>query len=513
MIRRPPSTPAPLAALSHEFRTPLNGVLGMARLLEGTRLTAEQKSYLAALKQSGDHLLTLVNDVLDLAKLEAGKLTLNLAPTPIDGLLQTVAELLSPKAHDKGLEIAWATPAGLPPIRADEGRLKQVLFNLAGNAVKFTTTGGVLLDADVVEQDGDEVVVRFSVRDTGPGVPRERQALIFEPFTHAVDADAARPDGAGLGLSIVRLLADAHDGKVGVASTPGDGAVFWFEAAFEAAGKADRARPLKGTIVVVASPSATLREAAARQVRTAGGRALMCLTLAEAADRAPDGAIVLVDQSLARKAPLKPLAGHPSLILLPPEARHRIGRARASGFAGYLIKPLRPASLIERVLAARSGKSSAEPVAADERAEVETARGARVLLVEDNAINALLARKLLEREGCSVETASTAQQAMLAAVSQDYDLILMDRRLPDLDGLSATRRLRSAGVTAPIVALTADAFEEDRRACLAAGMDDFLTKPLDPNAMRAVLARAQSGQMSGQNGGWTKPLKDAKLAS
>jgi CheY-like chemotaxis protein len=231
-----------------------------------------------------------------------------------------------------------------------------------------------------------------------------------------------------------------------------------------------------------------------------------CLTLAEAAERAPVGAIALIDQALTRGGPLKPLARHASLVLLPPEARHRIGRARAAGFAGYLIKPLRPASLIGRVLAARDGSAAVAPIAPDERAEVESARGARVLLVEDNAINALLARKLLEREGCAVTSSTTAQDAMLAAVTEAYDLILMDRRLPDLDGLSATRRLREAGVDAPIVALTADAFEEDRRACLAAGMDDFLTKPLDPNALRAILARVRAG-------GWTRTQNETKLAS
>jgi CheY-like chemotaxis protein len=510
MNRAPLSNHAPLAALSHEFRTPLNGVLGMARLLEGTRLTAEQRSYVAALKQSGDHLLALVNDVLDLAKLEAGTLTLNPALTRIDQLLQTVAELLSPRAHDKGLEIAWAVPAGLPPILADEGRLKQVLFNLAGNAVKFTTTGGILLSAEMSDRAEGGPIVRFEVRDTGPGVPVARQKTIFEPFTHAVDADAARSDGAGLGLSIVQRLAAAHGGRVGVTSIPGDGATFWFEAAFEACGKADRVRPLRGVPVTIVSPSAILREAATRQIRAAGGRAMACLTLAEAADRTPAESVVLIDQALAKRAPLRPIPGHPCLILLPPEARGRISRARAAGFAGYLIKPLRPASLAERVLAAREGASPHAPSGRDERAQTEAAPGARVLLVEDNAINALLARKLLEREGCSVDQAATAGDAMLAAVSSDYDLILMDRRLPDLDGLTATRRLRATGVTAPIVALTADAFEEDRRACLEAGMDDFLTKPLDPNALRGILARAQARQLGG---GWTQGHKDAKLAS
>jgi len=500
----PTSAPTPLAALSHEFRTPLNAVLGMARLLEGTRLTAEQKAYVAALKQSGDHLLSLVGDVLDLARLDAGALTLNPAPMQVEGLLQSVTELLSPRAHEKGLEIAWAAPAGLPPILADEGRLKQVLFNLAGNAVKFTERGGVLLSCAFAESDCG-VDLRLTVTDTGPGVPANRQATIFEPFSHADDRDRARTDSSGLGLAIVSRLAGAHGGRVGVESSPGEGACFWFEARFEAAGPAEQARPLAGLCVVIASSSSVLRESACHHIAAAGGRPMFCLTREEAVRRAPQGAVVLVDQGLAgaKGRGLRPVPGHPSLILLQPEARRRIAPSRAAGFAGYLIKPLRRTSLSERVLAAlgRQGAGTA-----DERADAQVARGAHVLLVEDNPINALLARKLLEREGCAVELASTAEAAMLAVAATDYDLVLMDRRLPGLDGVAATRRLRAAGVTAPIVALTADAFEEDRRACLAAGMDDFLTKPLDPHALRALLGRVLSDR-------WTNAQGNANLAS
>jgi CheY-like chemotaxis protein len=509
MTRTTPSTPAPLAALSHEFRTPLNGVLGMARLLEGTRLTAEQKSYVEALKACGDHLLSLVNDVLDLAKLDAGALTLNPARVEIGDLLQQTAELLSPRAHAKGLEIAWATPRGLPPVMADEGRLRQVLLNLAGNAVKFTETGGVLLSVEAVAARVDAVRLRLTVRDTGPGVPLAKQKAIFDAFTHAAEAHSVRPDGAGLGLSIVRRLAEAHDGQVGVDSTPGDGATFWFEADYPLAGKARARSPLRGVTVVVASPSAILRDAASLQVRTAGGRPIACLTLEEAAARAPVGSVVLVDGALGKGRPIRPVAGRPSLILLPPEGRAGIGRSRKAGFDGYLIKPLRQTSLVTRVLAAL-GADSAAASRDDERAEVLAARGARVLLVEDNPINALLARKLLEREGCEVDHAATAEEAMLCAVANDYSLILMDRRLPRLDGMAAAARLRAVGVASPIVALTADAFEEDRRACLAAGMDDFLTKPLDPGALRAILARAQAGTLAGD---WTKAVKDAKVSA
>jgi len=493
--------PTPIAELSHEFRTPLNGVLGMARLLEGTRLTAEQKTYVAALRQSGDHLLSLVNDVLDLAKLEAGKLTLNPAPTDLGELLQYTAELLSPRASAKGLEIAWAVPAGLPTVIADAGRLKQVLFNLTGNAIKFTETGGVLLGVEVGEADAKGLRVRLTVADTGPGIPKARQHQIFEAFAH----DGARTDSAGLGLAIVERLAKAQGGSVGVESTRGDGAVFWLEARFPIAADGDQTRPLRGQVVTIASPSSVVRESAARQVRAAGGRAITCLTLEEAEARSQPGAVVLIDQALARGKRIKPLAGRPCLILLHPEERARIGRSRAAGYAGYLIKPLRQRSLSDRVLDAL-GKAVAPLPAGDERASAEAAYGARVLLVEDNPINALLASKLLEREGCSIDRASSAEAAMIAAAQSHYDLILMDRRLPGVDGLTATRRLRSAGVTAPIVALTADAFEEDRAACLGAGMDDFLTKPLDPQALRGILARAFGG-------GWTKASEDAKLAS
>ena len=505
-------TPTPLAALSHEFRTPLNGVLGMARLLEGTRLTAEQKSYVAALKECGDHLLTLVNDVLDLAKLDAGALTLNLASLRMETLLESVAELLSPRAHAKGLEIAWTAPVDLPAVFADQGRLKQVLFNLAGNAIKFTDQGGVILGVEWAGAPGGKTArLRLTVRDTGPGVAKERQQKIFEAFTHADARDGARDDSAGLGLAIVSRLAEAHGGAVGVDSTPGQGATFWFEAEFDVQRPPQGRLPLMDLCVVIASPSAIVREAAASQVRSCGGQAITFESLEEAARQSPRGAVVLIDQAFANPGRrVRPVPGRPSLILLPPEARGHIPRIRGAGFAGYLIKPLRTVSLADRVLAALGRHPSGAPSRADERAEHEAAKGARVLVVEDNPINALLARKLLEREGCDVDQAATGQAAIDAAAMQLYDLILMDRRLPDIDGLTATQFIRAAGSTTPIVALTADAFEDDRRACLEAGMNDFLTKPLDPGALRTVLARAQDGRLAG---GWTKPAGTAKLAS
>lgn len=485
-----------LASLSHELRTPLNGVLGMADLLADTRLAADQRAYLSALQECGRHLLGLVNDVLDLARLDAGEVALHPAPVEPRRLLQSTAELLSPRATAKGLEIAWTVPADLPVIAADEGRIRQVLFNLAGNAVKFTERGGVLLSVERVAPaagPAGRARLRFCVADTGPGVPEAERERIFEPFVQA-HGDRARTDSAGLGLAIVRRLTAAHGGRIVLESPPGGGARFCFEADFAIAGPPPGAvRPLAGRTVAVVSPNPIVREAAAGLIEAAGGRAVVYPSAEAAQAQAPADAVALVDHALAGpggRRLVRPLGARSSVVLLAPEDRARIARYRQAGFAGYLIKPLRDVSLIERVLAA-GGEAAARAEAADDRVDTlaGAGAGARILLVEDNPINALLARSLLEREGCAVDRAEGGREALKAAQAQAFDLILMDLRMPGLDGIGAAQALRAMGVRAPIIALTADAFEEDRRACLAAGMDDFLAKPLAPGDLRAVLRR------------------------
>ncbi|MES2343422.1 MAG: response regulator [Pseudomonadota bacterium] len=477
-----------LASLSHEFRTPLNGVLGMARLLEGTGLTAEQKAYVAALRDSGEHLLSLVNDVLDFAKLGADKIELHPATMDVEGLLRSVSELLSPRAQEKGLEIAWAAPPGIGQALADEGRLRQILLNFAGNAVKFTETGGVLLT--VAERPGGRL--RFSVADTGPGVTQAARDKIFEAFAQADPSYDAQLGGAGLGLAIARKLAAAMEGEVGVEDAPGGGALFWFEAAFpRLAGVREAA--LAGHVVGVMSPNPVVAESARRQIEAAGGVPV------NGQDRM--GEVLLVDHALA---PSCPPDARPAIILLPPDQRARIESYRAQGFAGYLIKPLRRASVAERVLAVLGEGPQRTEAVEDERIAPAIAPGARVLLVEDNAINALLARTLLAREGCKVDHASGGEEAMAALKVGRYDLILMDMRMPGMSGLDATRALRASGVDTPVVALTANAFEDDRHACLDAGMNDFLVKPLAPDALRGVLARLSRG-------GWTETADRAKV--
>jgi len=310
-----------LAALSHEFRTPLNGVIGMARLLEGTRLTAEQRAYVGALTESGEHLLGLVNEVLDYARLGAGRVELARTAVAPEDLLRQVCELLSVKAYEKNVEIGWAADAGLGPILADEGRLRQILLNLAGNAVKFVDAGGVIV---LAERAGDGEL-RFTVSDTGPGVPEVERAKIFEAFAQGGSGRDARQVGAGLGLAIATRLADAMGGRLGVGGAPGAGADFWFEAPFEAASTPPPASSLIGKTVAVASPSAIVREAAARQIESSGGRAVRAASLEAALPLTVEGSVILVDYLLAEPgAALAPPPGRAGVILLRPEERERI---------------------------------------------------------------------------------------------------------------------------------------------------------------------------------------------
>ncbi|WP_029418299.1 response regulator [Brevundimonas bacteroides] len=484
-----------LRLMSHEMRTPLNGVIGMLGLLTRTRLDGAQRAYAEAAKDSAEHLLGLVNDLLDYARLEAGKLEFDLAPVDPETLVRGVAELLSPKAHDKGLEIVWSVAADVPDVMADEGRLRQVLFNLAGNAVKFTETGGVRIAVERAGGTDRKPALAFIVDDTGPGVPASARQKIFEEFGHVDASDATRHDGAGLGLAVVRKLAEAMKGKVTVVDRPNPdgrgGSRFRFQATFEAAaGAGPRLRAMDGMGVAVRSPDPFVTEAVRAQLNASG---------AEVVDAS--AAVTLIDHAEASTTG-RPMAEAPAsgrgIILLKPCERELIARYRSAGFHGYLIKPLRRASLVERVLAAAT---AGDPVPAgartlppeDDRVVPVRFAGTRVLLAEDNPVGALLAKTLLRREGCVVETAGTGREAIEALKRARYDLVFMDMRMPGMDGPEATRAIRATGDRTPIVALTANAFEEDRRACLEAGMNDHLVKPLELEALRSALARWTTG--------------------
>ena len=494
-----------LRLMSHEMRTPLNGVIGMLGLLTRTRLDGAQRSYAEAARDSAEHLLGLVNDLLDYARLEAGKLEFDPAPVELEGLVRGVAELLSPRAHDKGLEIVWSVSPDAPDVLADEGRLRQVLFNLAGNAVKFTEVGGVRIAVERVpaKNGGSDKRPRlaFIIDDTGPGVPVEARARIFEEFGHVDASDATRHGGAGLGLAVVQKLAVAMGGTVRVEDRPGPkgttGSRFVFEAVFDAVADAEpRARPLTDRAVAVRSPDTFVRAAAEAQIVASGGS----VRPADGLDADEAAPVTLVDHAEAA-ASGRPLAALPEvgrgIVLLKPSERELIARYRSVGFHGYLIKPLRRASLVERVIAAATAGET--PIAPrglppeDDRVLPVRFAGTRVLLVEDNPVGALLAKTLLRREGCVVETAATGDEAIAAMKRARYDLVFMDMRMPGMDGPSATRALRAAGDRTPIVALTANAFAEDRQACLEAGMDDHLVKPLEVEALRSALVRWTAG--------------------
>ncbi len=479
----------PLRLMSHEMRTPLNGVIGMLGLLTRTRLDGAQRAYAEAAQASAEHLLGLVNDLLDYARLEAGKLEFDTAPVDLESLVRGVAELLSPRAHDKGLEIVWSVAPDAADIMADEGRLRQVLFNLAGNAVKFTDAGAVRIAVERAGGTSARPSLAFIVDDTGPGVPPEARTRIFEEFGHVDASDATRFGGAGLGLAVVRRLAEAMGGTVTVADRPAEGAPgggsrFRFEAAFDAAPAVKRLQSLKGVAVAVRSPDAFVRAAARDQITASGGRisAGATVSLIDHAGAVPGGLV-------------EPPATGRGVVLLKPSERELIARYRAAGFHGYLIKPLRRASLAERVLAA-AGRPDAAATGAcrgvapdDDRVTPVRFAGTRVLLAEDNPVGALLARTLLRREGCVVETAATGEEAVAALKRARYDMVFMDMRMPGMDGPAATRVIRAGGDRTPILALTANAFAEDRKLCLEAGMDDHLVKPLEPERLRAALAR------------------------
>lgn len=487
------------ASVTHELRTPLSGALGAAALLEETGLKPDQAAYLDAVRSSAGHALNLIDDILDITRLEAGRLDLRAEAVNPHALIEDVAEILAPRAAEKGLSLAHAVDAAVPGrVHADPARLRQVLFNLAGNAVKFTETGGVLIGAEMTEGR-----LRLTVRDTGPGVPKGDQAKLFEYFERGSAERTAAP-GAGLGLAMVRSLADAMDGSVGVRSEPGRGALFWFEAPLRAIAPPPAARPLAGRVTLAASGDGILREALRRQCVALGATSLDAADRAQAlrlvAD-APGAVTVLLDEAWADIAGAIKAAAPDARVLAVAQPRTKdlfAPEQRPPGFDGWLVAPVRLASLAVYAAGAgiaepppAPGAPSAPDISAAGRAPLPLA-GLRVLFAEDDPVNAMIARTVLDRLGAQAVHAGDGRAAVEAASGGGFDAALLDLRMPELDGQGAARAIRAlpGGAAAlPIIALTANATETDRAACLAAGMDDFLTKPLDPDALVTVLTR------------------------
>jgi len=501
-----------LPNVSHEIRTPMNAVIGMAELLLDTPLRSVQREYLLALKDSAESLLGLINDLLDFSRIEAGKLELVATAFDVRELLGDTLRTLGVRAHQKGLELASRIAPEVPRlVTGDAARLRQVIVNLVGNAIKFTATGEVLLEVEAKERDAAGATLAFAVSDTGIGVPPEKQRLIFEAFAQADGSTTREYGGTGLGLAIASRIVATMGGQLEIDSAPGRGSRFHFRARFGVGPASPVRQPLaarlRGLRVLVVDDNATnrriLEETLAhwrmRPTLTGGSREALELLERAAALRRPFP-LVLLDANmpeldgfaLAERIRRRRRLARTKLLMLtsgPRPGDER--RAVALGISSYLIKPVKQSDLFDRILEALDVR----PAHVDARAPSRTAPGRRlrVLVAEDNEVNQRVAVGMLERAGHRAVVVDNGRQALAAIAREVFDLVLMDVQMPELDGFETTAAIREHEQATkrhvPIVALTAHAMKGDAERCLAAGMDAYLAKPLLPAELLATIGR------------------------